>query len=267
MPTESGRIRPVSPGADRPPQATFAPVADRSGHPPDEGPPIKGFVETSFVDWDDRVAAVLFLPGCNFRCPYCHNHALITDPDQFETIPLATVLSRLGAFGPWLDGVCVTGGEPTLHPHLPRLLADLKAAGLAVKLDTNGSRPDVIAEVLARDLVDHVALDLKMVLEPAPYALLAGPAADVLAVSRSIDIVAKSPSAELRTTLVPGLHDAQVLARMARYVPPGLKWRLQNFRPDNALEPEFRRRTPFTEEEFAALVRTAQGHRPETVAG
>ncbi|MBU0517230.1 MAG: anaerobic ribonucleoside-triphosphate reductase activating protein [Proteobacteria bacterium] len=257
----------MGPGADRPPQGAFSPGTDQPGRPPTEGPPIKGFVETSFVDWDGRVAAVLFLPGCNFRCPYCHNHALISDPDQFETIPLAAVLSRLGAFGPWLDGVCVTGGEPTLHPRLFGLLEALKDAGLAVKLDTNGSRPDVIAEVLARELVDHVALDLKMVLEPAPYALLAGPEADVLAVSRSIDIVAKSPSAELRTTVVPGLHDDNALDQMAGYVPPGLKWRLQNFRPDNAFDPEFRRRKPFTEEEFAALVRMAQGLRPETVAG
>ncbi len=231
-----------------------------------ESPPIKGFVETSFVDWDGRVAAVLFLPGCNFRCPYCHNHDLIADPDRFETIPLPAVLNRLGAFGPWLDGVCVTGGEPTLHPTLPRLLAALKEIGLAVKLDTNGSRPQVLIDLLDRGLVDHVALDLKMILEPSPYGLVAGPGADVLAVSRSIEVLAQAPSAELRTTVVPGLHDEDVIQRMARYVPPALEWRLQNFRPDNALDPAFRERPAFTDEEFADLKRAAVHARTQSIA-
>jgi pyruvate formate lyase activating enzyme len=231
-----------------------------------ETPPIKGFVETSFVDWDGRVAAVLFLPGCNFRCPYCHNHDLIGDPDRFETIPLPAVLNRLGAFGPWLDGVCVTGGEPTLHPTLPRLLAALKEIGLAVKLDTNGSRPQVLIDLLAQGLVDHVALDLKMILEPSPYGLVGGPGADVLAISRSIEVLEKAPSAEIRTTVVPGLHDEDVLERMARYVPLALEWRLQNFRPDNALDPAFRSRPAFTDEEFADLKRAAVRSRTQRIA-
>jgi pyruvate formate lyase activating enzyme len=238
----------------------------RTGRVEIESPPIKGFVETSFVDWEGRVAAVLFLPGCNFRCPYCHNYDLVLDPDQFETIPLPAVLNRLGAFGPWLDGVCVTGGEPTLHPSLPGLLTALKDMGHAVKLDTNGSRPRILADLLAQGLVDHVAMDLKMILEATPYGLAAGPGADVLAVARSIEILEKAASAEIRTTVVPGLHDEDVLERMARYLPPDMEWRLQNFRPDNALDPAFRTRTAFTDEEFAALKRAAVRFRRQAVA-
>ncbi|HJX60180.1 MAG TPA: radical SAM protein, partial [Thermodesulfobacteriota bacterium] len=100
---------------------------------------IKGFLETSFLDWPGKLCSVLFLPRCNFRCPYCHNHPLVLHPERYASIPLEDVLGRLQSFRGWIDGVCITGGEPTLERGLPHLIHELKGQGFSVKLDTNGS--------------------------------------------------------------------------------------------------------------------------------
>jgi len=104
-------------------------------------PEIKGFLETSFVDWPGRLASVVFLPGCNFRCPYCHNHRLVLNPGDLATWPLDAILWRLEEFRGWIDGVCVTGGEPTIHDALPDFLSLFRSRGWALKLDTNGLGP------------------------------------------------------------------------------------------------------------------------------
>ena len=110
--------------------------------------PIKGFIETSFVDWPGKVASVIFLPQCNFRCPYCHNYDLVLDPDQFPTVPLQHILTRLRHYGRWIDGVCITGGEPTLFPDLKQLILTLRSEHMLIKLDTNGSRPRILKRLL-----------------------------------------------------------------------------------------------------------------------
>ena len=122
---------------------------------------IKGFLETSFVDWPGKVVSVLFLPRCNFRCPFCHNHSLVVNPAGYDDIPRPYIMARLTELKEWVDGVCISGGEPTIHPRLPSLMAEVKEVGLAVKLDTNGSRPDILQALLAQGLVDCVAMDIK----------------------------------------------------------------------------------------------------------
>jgi pyruvate formate lyase activating enzyme len=93
-------------------------------------PPIKGFLETSLIDWPGCVCAVVFLPYCNLRCPYCHNHQLVLKPDTLDTLPLDSVLERLTSLDEWVDGICVTGGEPTIHRGLPAMLEAIQAAGI-----------------------------------------------------------------------------------------------------------------------------------------
>src|SRR3972149_2513723 len=87
---------------------------------------IKGFSETSFLDWPGKLCSVLFLPHCNFRCPYCHNHPLVFHPEQYATVPMEDILARLHSLRTWIDGVCLTGGEPTLHTDLPLLVREIK---------------------------------------------------------------------------------------------------------------------------------------------
>ncbi|MFA7349112.1 MAG: radical SAM protein, partial [Desulfurivibrionaceae bacterium] len=98
-------------------------------------PLIKGFLETSFIDWPGKLCAILFVGGCNFRCPFCHNHPLVLAPEGMETLAFTEIMSRLAARRNWLAGICISGGEPTLSPGLPKMIARLKAEGWAVKLD------------------------------------------------------------------------------------------------------------------------------------
>src|SRR4030042_5009047 len=164
---------------------------------------IKGFLETSFVDWPGKVAAVLFLPRCNLRCPFCHNHSLVENPEGYEDIPLTYIMARLAELGGWVDGWWISGGEPTIHPLLPSLIAEIKAMGLAVKLDTNGTRPRVLQALIEEGLVDCVAMDVKAPLNETSYARAAGIAVDLAAIQESISLL-KQGKVEyyFRTTVV-----------------------------------------------------------------
>ncbi|MBU2547522.1 MAG: anaerobic ribonucleoside-triphosphate reductase activating protein, partial [Proteobacteria bacterium] len=131
---------------------------------------IKGFLETSFIDWPGQVASVLFLAGCNFRCPFCHNHGLVLRPDDYPGLSWNSIRDRLARFPGWIDGVVITGGEPTLSPGLADLAREIKDMGFQVKLDTNGGRPEVLAGLIEADLLDHVAMDVKGPLDDVSYA-------------------------------------------------------------------------------------------------
>ena len=135
---------------------------------------IKGFLETSFVDWTGKICSVVFAPGCNFRCPFCHNHELVLQPHRFETVPEEYVLDRLSTFRGWIDGVCITGGEPTLQPDLKDFIRRLKKTGFEVKLDSNGTRPEVLTELAEEGLLDYVAMDVKGPLNHIDYSRASG---------------------------------------------------------------------------------------------
>jgi pyruvate formate lyase activating enzyme len=122
---------------------------------------IKGFIDVSLSDWDGRVSSVIFLPGCNFRCPFCYNTKLVLQPEAMPTITILQVEDYLEGNRKWIDGVVVTGGEPTLHKDLPDLCEKLKKMRLHVKVDTNGTSPEVIRKLVDKKLVDYVALDVK----------------------------------------------------------------------------------------------------------
>jgi pyruvate formate lyase activating enzyme len=202
---------------------------------------IKGFLETSFLDWPGRLAAVVFLGGCNFRCPFCHNAELVLTPHLVPSIALADVLERLRALRGWVDGVVVSGGEPTLSPRLPELLGRLRSAGFEIKLDTNGSRPEVLAKLFARRLVQAVEMDVKAPLEPGAYARLSGVPARVELIRASLDLIQISGLPHrFRTTYVPGLLDAASLARLRRALPGGSPFALQAFDSRRVLDPALR---------------------------
>jgi len=203
---------------------------------PDFG--IKGFLETSFLDWPGRLAAVVFLGGCNFRCPFCHNAELVLEPHRLPSLPLDTILQRLRALHGWVDGIVVSGGEPTLSPRLPELLARIRAAGFAIKLDTNGSCPQVLRELFARRLVQAVDMDVKAPLESGPYATLAGVPVRLELIRASIDLIWHSGLPHrFRTTYVPGLLDPAAVARLRAATPTGSTYVLQGFNPRRVLDP------------------------------
>ncbi|MBU1449334.1 MAG: anaerobic ribonucleoside-triphosphate reductase activating protein, partial [Proteobacteria bacterium] len=205
-----------------------------------EPPPLKGFIETSFLDWRGLISAVLFLPGCNFACPYCHNYSpLVSDPDSLLTLPLEGVLDRLRPFVGWIDGVVVSGGEPTLHPGLEDLLAQIRQDGFKVKLDTNGYRPEVLSRVVEAGLVDMVAMDVKAPLEPLAYRRACGRAIEVERVAQSLEYLKASGVAhEFRSTICPSWHGPAELERMAEAVEGCMSWTLQAMNPGTAWNTE-----------------------------
>jgi len=215
---------------------------------------LKGFLETSFVDWPGKICSVLFTPGCNFRCPFCHNHGLILAPDEYETIPAEYIFKRLDAFRGWIDGVCVTGGEPTLHKGLKDLIVEIKRRGFAVKLDTNGARPDVLSGFLEEGLLDYIAMDVKGPLNHIEYSRAAGVPVDIMLIERSIALLKRGAIPyEFRTTVVPALHGAVELSVMAEQLCGARIWRLQNFQPANALDHEFRQNEAYDENQMEEL--------------
>ncbi|MFZ5762366.1 MAG: anaerobic ribonucleoside-triphosphate reductase activating protein [Thermodesulfobacteriota bacterium] len=216
-------------------------------------PAIKGFLETSFIDWPGCLCSVVFLGGCNFRCPFCHNHPLVLEANTFATIPLAHVLQRVNAMRPWLGGVCLTGGEPTLAPDLADLLRAFREAAIPVKLDTNGTRPEVLARLLNEGLVAMVAMDVKAPLDQARYDACAGVAVDLDAIRRSIGLIkASGLPHQFRMTVVPRLHSEADVAAW-RETLAGSPLKLQNFNPQSPLAPEFAEEKGFSPDAFAAL--------------
>ncbi|MFZ5585174.1 MAG: anaerobic ribonucleoside-triphosphate reductase activating protein [Thermodesulfobacteriota bacterium] len=205
--------------------------------PPGAGaraPEIKGFLETSFIDWRGAIAAVVFLPGCNFACPYCHNHQLVSAPEVYQSLALGDVLERLKPFVGWVDGVVVSGGEPSLHPGLAELCGAFQAAGFRVKLDSNGARPAVIEDLAERGLIDTVAMDVKAPLQDLAYRRAAGRPVDLDAIRRSIDFLIHSGLAhEFRSTIWPAWHGAAELNQMAAALEGCQAWTLQALNPEN----------------------------------
>lgn len=212
---------------------------------------LKGFLENSLLDWDGKISAVLFLSGCNYACPFCHNPELAGDSQALPELPLAGVLERAGKIRNWLDGVVVTGGEPCICPELEGLLSDLRRRGFRVKLDTNGSNPEMLARVLEKGLVDYVAMDVKAPFEPGKYARLSGVPADPEEPRASAALLEKSGvEHEFRTTVVPGWLPEEDLTAIAAALGPRARYYLQRFRNEKTLDPELSLITPGKEEDL-----------------
>jgi pyruvate formate lyase activating enzyme len=220
---------------------------------------IKGFLETSFVDWPGKLCAVLFLPHCNFRCPYCHNHGLVIHPEEYASIPLDEILSRLLSFRGWIDGVCITGGEPTLHRDLPSLIREVKEHGFLVKLDTNGSNPEMLDELVDSGAIDFVSMDVKAPLDPSSYRRLAGCSVELDLLWRSIELLKGSRvEHEFRMTVVPGLHQEEDIQTLGHQLKVGPRLILQNFNPENPLDPWLKKTRPYDHAMLKAMEREVQ---------
>lgn len=190
---------------------------------------IGAFVPLSLSDHEGRVAAVVFVRGCNFRCPFCHNPDLVL-PDRSRPLVLeaADVVRHLAERRELLDSVVVTGGEPTLQPDISSFLAEIRAIGLGAKLDTNGSRPDVLSALLYEKLVDYVAMDVKA--PRARYAEYAGASIDLAALDESMRVLREQAvDYEFRTTVAPGLSSDDLVA-IASWIRGAARYVLQPFR-------------------------------------
>jgi len=228
---------------------------------------IKGFQGTSLLDFPGRVASLLFWGGCNLTCPFCHNPGLVLDPQSFSDLDRDDLLEELAGRAPFIDGVVISGGEPTLDPALPDFLAAIKALGLAIKLDTNGLCPDALAALLDRQLVDYLAIDLKTL--PSRYPELhSGPVnpADLLV---SIGLALAAPLAvEFRTTCIPVLVDEAVIRELGEIIRGAPFWALQQYHPAQALDPVWREEPAYSAVTITRLAETARQYVGEvTVRG
>lgn len=178
---------------------------------------IVGLQKMTLLDYPGKVACTVFLGGCNFRCPFCHNGGLL-DGEAPEVMTQAELLTFLKSRRGLLDGVCITGGEPTLSPQLPQLLTEIKALGFDVKLDTNGSRPKVLKQLVEAGVVDYVAMDVKNC--PDRYAATVGlSCAPLDALEESLRFLMEgNVSYELRTTVVREFHDEDAILAMGKWL-------------------------------------------------
>ena len=193
---------------------------------------ICGFNKTTLLDYPGRVACTIFLGGCNFRCPFCQNGALVVEPDTQPEYSREEILSFLKKRKGILDGVCVSGGEPTLSAELPDFLHEIKNLGYDVKLDTNGSRPSVVKNLAADGLIDKVAMDIKAC--PSNYHVLTGVAADLDAIRETAMWLLKGDlDYEFRTTVVRELHTEKDFLEIGQWLRckgllssglPGFRW-------------------------------------------
>ena len=214
--------------------------------------PLKGFIETSFIDWKGQLSSVVFSGGCNFRCPFCHNRALVLSPQSMDDVPLEHILERLQKFKKWVERVVVTGGEPTMHQGLPAFVETLKKRGLKVKLDTNGSHPDVIRGLVSERLIDYIAMDVKGPLDA--YERWCGVGVNRERIRESIDLILKGRvDYEFRMTLVPFLHREQDALRVAEEIRPARRFFLQEFVPRDTLNPKYAHVKPFSPEKMGAI--------------
>ena len=205
------------------------------------------------------MAAVVFLPGCNFRCPYCHNHRLVLSPEGIPSIPLDHILCRLVTFRDWIDGVVISGGEPTIWPTLPELLRAFKEEGFLVKLHTNGSRPALLRELLQARLLDCIAMDLKAPLVPEKHRAATGVEPDLASLQESMKLLLHgSIPYEFRTTVVPLLHSREDVLALAQEVQGGELLILQGFNPQDPLDPTLRTASLYSQEDLEEMAAEAR---------
>ena len=214
---------------------------------------ISGLTRTTLLDYPGRVACTIFLGGCNYRCPFCHNSTLVLTPGEGEEYREEDILAFLKKRQGILDGVCITGGEPTLTPELPELLEKIKEIGYAVKLDTNGSRPEILKDLVRRGLIDKAAMDIKSC--PENYRKLTGidhPDTDAVVESAKF-LMECGIEYEFRTTVVKELHSAEDFEKIAEWLAGAEEYYLQEYRDsESVIRPGF---SPCTLEEMNAFQR------------
>ncbi len=201
------------------------------------------------VDYPGKICSVIFLSDCNFRCPYCHNPDIVLNNPKIKEISEKEVIEYMKKKEKWLDGICITGGEPSLHNDLPKFIKKIKKEGFLVKLDTNGSNPEMIKELLERKLIDFISMDIKSDLDN--YEKIAKVKVDLKKIKESIKLIKNSKiDYEFRTTVLPELHNRADLKKIGEWLKGSKKYVIQNFRPGKCLNPSYNEKSGFKKEDL-----------------
>jgi pyruvate formate lyase activating enzyme len=217
---------------------------------------IKGIEKFSSRDFPGHISSTVFLGGCSFRCPYCHNADLVLRPESIQTMPVDLFLSYLDGRKGWLEAVCLTGGEPLLHEDVEDLVRIVRERGLLVKLDTNGSFPVRLEELLSDGLLDWVAMDVKAPLER--YREVTRSNVDVERIVRSADLLRGSGVRHtFRTTVVPGLVGKEDVVKIGEWLRGAAHYVVQQFVPQTTIDPAYLAVKPFSRAELEEIVAAA----------
>jgi len=235
---------------------------------------IKGFIKTSLIEWPGKISAVIFVSGCNFRCPFCHNSHLV-DLKKIAKLPSLSekqIIIDLKKRRKWIEGVVITGGEPSLQADLPEFLGKLKKLGFETMIETNGGRPELVQKLVTCKpaILDFLSLDFKAPLD-RHYAKTVGlKNFDPKIWIKSLQAILNSGIPfELRTTIVPGIHDKKTLVKMARQLKKiigrrKVTWFWQNFQPKNCLKPKFNKLKPYDKMEMEKFLKAVKKIIPGT---
>lgn len=211
---------------------------------------IGGIQKSSLIDYPEKISAIIFTQGCNFRCPYCHNPELVNAKGETANGIFEFLTSRIGK----LDGVVITGGEPTLHNDLPELISKIKDLGFAVKLDTNGSNPLMLEKLIQEKLIDYVAMDIKAPINK--YSEVTCTKVNTDNILKSIDILKNSDiDYEFRTTVVKSQLILNDFEQIAELIKGAKKYYLQKFVSSKTLNETFMNQATYTNEEFVAIIK------------
>lgn len=209
----------------------------------------------SVIEYPEKLAAVVHTGGCNFRCPYCYNRDLVLRPNSIPSISEQEVLDLLAKRKKWLDGLAITGGEPTLHADLPNFIKRVKALDYLVLLETNGTNPEMLGDLTDHKLVDYIAMDIKAPLRWERYKVAAGISNRSLfeKVLKSVELLKRGKTDyEFRTTFEPTLRSEDILT-IAEQLRGAKRYALQQFIPRSTVDSQFERLAPHTNEEFEKL--------------
>jgi pyruvate formate lyase activating enzyme len=217
---------------------------------------IKGLQKISLIDFEPYACCVIFTAGCNFRCVFCHNKDLVLNPEKLETIENEEFYQFLEKRKMWLDAVCISGGEPTLHKDLPEHIARMKSMGFKVKLDSNGTNPDMVEHLIKNRLIDYVAMDIKET--PEKYEEIVQVPADLEKIKRSVTLLMQhNVPYEFRMTMVPTIVTHKDILQIGQWLTGAHKFYVQQFSNKICLKKALEKVGPFTVntlEEFRTIL-------------
>lgn len=227
--------------------------------------PIYHFEKASLLDYPGKVSTVVFLYGCNLRCPYCHNPELVVEKfDRAKVITQKQILNFLRKRQGKLDGVVITGGEPLIQKELLNFIKKIKKLGFLVKLDSNGLLPDLLDEYIKSGYIDYVAMDVKY--PYAQYVIETGKKDVVKLIKKSIDIVMNSGvDYEFRTTYVKGIHDKDAIEEICKMIPGAKRYFIQNFRAGKSIDESLSGKNSFSEKELKEFKKIAKKYVKEVL--
>lgn len=225
---------------------------------------IKKIISTSLIDWEGMIVSTLYVGGCNFRCPFCYNTDLVLRHQSLQDIPIEEMISSILSKKPFLDGICLSGGEPTLNEGVKDFLLEIKKHNLKIKIDTNGSNPEILKDIIEKNLVDYIAMDIKTMLREEDYSEVIGLKIDniISKIRNSINLIMNSGiDYEFRTTIIPKFHDIEVIKNIAEEITGARRYILQRFiQSEEMLDPDLKDVKAYDEEKITDILKKVKNN-------